>query len=193
MTDASSSASQPPPAPEVHAIFCGPIDQVSSQRLVGFLSVAMSSKPITKVHMAFQSSGGFVGDGVFLYNLFRSIPVELTLYNIGQISSAGVIAYLGARNRKTSTGATFMIHQSANSPMGAGSAKLQSIAKSLVLDDERNEAILRAHVNMPDELWNEMRYHNLNLGSAEAVKFGIAHAIGDFAPAPHSQVFNVLN
>ena len=31
----------------------------------------------------------------------RSIPIELTLYNVGQISSAGVIAYLRARNRKT--------------------------------------------------------------------------------------------
>jgi ATP-dependent protease ClpP protease subunit len=56
---------------------------------------------VKHVHALFQSAGGYVEDGVFFYNFLRSIPIELTLYNVGQISSAGVIAYLRARNRKT--------------------------------------------------------------------------------------------
>jgi len=143
------------------------------------------------VHILLQSAGGYVGDGVFMYNLFRTIPLEVTLYNAGQISSAAVIAYLGAKYRKTNSRATFMIHRSSNSPLGAGSAKLQNLAKGLALDDERTEAILREHVHMPDELWTEMNYHNLNISGSEAVSYGIATEIAEFAPG-HSQVFNVL-
>jgi ATP-dependent protease ClpP protease subunit len=90
-----------PPPPEVYAIFCGGIDQAMAQKIVNNLTAASVQK-VKHVHLLFQSAGGYVGDGVFLYNLFRSIPVELTLYNVGQISSAGVVAYLGAKRRKTS-------------------------------------------------------------------------------------------
>lgn len=188
-----SDAPQAPPVPDVYAIFCGPIDQVSAQRLVNFLSIGMAGKVRPHVHMLFQSAGGFVGDGVFLYNLFRSLPLELTLYNVGQISSAGVTAYLGARRRKTSAQASFMIHQSSNSPMAAGAARLQNIAKSLVLDDERTESILRTHVTMPDALWQEMRFHNVFVSGADAVTFGMADEVSEFSPPAGSQVFNVLS
>ena len=85
---------------EVFAIFCGGIEQATAQKVVNSLTIAMGGK-VKHVHLLFQSAGGYVGDGVFLYNLFRSIPIELTLYNVGQISSAGVVAYLGAKRRKT--------------------------------------------------------------------------------------------
>ena len=70
---------------------------------------------------------------MFLYNLFRTIPVELTLYNVGQIASAGVVAYLGANHRKTAMTANFMFHRSVNSPQFATSTKLQKIADTLIL------------------------------------------------------------
>ena len=149
-----STTPAPTPAPtgptEVFAIYCGDISQVNSQKIVNSLTIAMGMK-VKHVHVLFQSAGGYVGDGVFLYNLFKSIPIEITLYNGGQVSSAGVIAYLGARHRKTNRGATFMIHKSTNSPQFATTAKLQHIAKNLILDDERTEKILRDHVTLPND------------------------------------------
>ena len=85
---------------------------------------------------------------MFLYNFFRTIPIELTLYNGGQVSSAGVVAFLGARHRKTSPNATFMIHRSTNTAQFATSTKLTHMAQSLILDDQRCEAIIRNHVNL---------------------------------------------
>jgi ATP-dependent protease ClpP protease subunit len=117
----------------VYTIFCGQIDQIASQRIVNSLTAALSGN-IRHIHVLFQSAGGFVGDGVFLYNLFRAVPIEVTLYNGGQISSAAVVAYLGARHRKTSARATFMMHRATNNPQSAGAAKLQSIAKSLAIE-----------------------------------------------------------
>jgi ATP-dependent protease ClpP protease subunit len=100
-----------PSIPEVvYGMFCGGIEQATAQKIVNALAIAGNAK-VKHIHLLFQSAGGYVGDGVFLYNLFRSIPIEITLYNVGQISSAGVIAYLGAKARKTAKTATFMIHR----------------------------------------------------------------------------------
>ncbi len=144
------------------------------------------------VHVLFQTAGGYIGDGVFLYNFFRTIPIELTLYNGGQISSAGVIAFLGAGHRKTSPNATFMIHRSTNTAQFATSSKLQHIAKSLILDDQRCETILRNHTNLPPELWTEIEHRDLYVSGEEAVSFNIADGIGEFSPPAGTQVFNLM-
>jgi ATP-dependent Clp protease protease subunit len=147
---------------------------------------------VKHVHLLFQTAGGYVGDGVFLYNLFRTIPIELTLYNAGQISSAGVVAYLGAKHRKTTRNATFMLHRSASNQQFATAAKLAHAAKSLILDDERTEAIVREHIKFPSELWDKIEHHDVYVSGEEAVKFGLADEIAEFAPPLGTQVYNIL-
>lgn len=185
----------PPQTPklpeEVYAIFCGEIAQVTAQKVVNGLTGASAAK-VKHIHALFQSAGGYVGDGVFLYNLFRAIPIELTLYNVGQISSAGVIAYLGAKRRKATARSSFMIHRSTNSPQFATAAKLQHVAQTLVLDDERTEAIFREHVNLPAELWDTLKYQDIYFTGEQAFEYGVATEIGDFGPPSGVQVYNLL-
>ena len=38
-----------------------------------------------------------MGDGIFIYNLLKTTPLEITVYNSGQVASAGVLAFLGAK------------------------------------------------------------------------------------------------
>lgn len=185
-------ATQPTPLPkEVFAIYCGDINQANGEKTVNSLTIAMGGK-VEHIHLLFQSAGGYVGDGVFLYNLLRSIPIEITLYNAGQISSAGVIAYLGSKHRKTTTNASFMVHRSTNSPQFATATKLNHVAKSLILDDQRTEAIAREHIKFPSELWTALDHHDVYVSGEEAVKFGIAHEIGEFSPPAGTQVYNLL-
>lgn len=177
---------------EVYAVFCGGIEQATAQKIVNGLTGAINSGTVKHVHVLFQSAGGYVGDGVFLYNFFRSIPIELTLYNGGQISSAGVVAYLGARKRLTTKSATFMIHRSANSPQFATASRLQHIAQTLILDDQRTETIVREHVKLPDELWDALATQDVYVSGEEGIEFGISHAVGEFSPPAGSKVFNLL-
>jgi ATP-dependent Clp protease protease subunit len=191
-TTTTATTTTPPPVPEVaYAIFCGTIEQVTGEKIVNSLTAGMAAK-IKHVHILFQTAGGYVGDGVFLYNLFRTIPVEITLYNAGQISSIGVIAYLGAKHRLTSKSATFMLHRSTKSPQFATAAQLGHAGKTLVLDDERTEAIVRSHVKFPPELWDSLKSHDIYITGEEAVKFRVADAIGEFSPPPGTQVYNLL-
>ncbi len=184
-------APQAPAVPEiVYAAFCGDIAQITAAKVVAGLTNVMAAKS-KHVHLLFQTAGGYVGDGVFLYNLFRTISVELTLYNVGQISS-GRSRRVPGRNRKTTRNATFMMHRSTSSPQFATSAKLAHAAKGLILDDGRTEAIIREHVKFPPEIWANIQHHDVYISGEEAVKYGVADEIAEFAPPLGVQVYNIL-
>ena len=185
-----------PPTPatplEVYCIFCGIIDQAAVQRIFQTLVTATNpANNVKHIHLLFQSSGGNVGDGVCLYNFFKSLPVDLTLYNAGSVSSIAVIAYLGAEKRKTSTRATFVIHRSHVSPQFATATRLQSFAESLTVEDQRTESILREHIKLPDEKWSDFTNQELFFSGEEAVKIGLADEVGEFSPPKGTQIFNI--
>lgn len=136
---------------------------------------------VKHLHLLFQSYGGVVGDGVCLYSVFRELPFDLTVYNSGAVQSIGTVAYLGAKKRKVSTHATLVIHRSTGASQPATAARLKAATESLVLDDERTEAILRQHTNLSPDQWKQVG-HDLWLSASQAVAVGLAHEIGEFAP-----------
>lgn len=187
---APAAAVPAPPLTEAYTVFCGNIDQDSARRILQGLAVATNpAARIGHVHLLFQSTGGTVADGICLYNFFRTLPVDLTIYNVGSVTSIAVVAYLGAKRRKTSAHATFMIHRTTSSPQGAATGTLQAIAKSTALDDARTEAILRAHIKLPDADWSNLDKQPLFFSADEAVKIEMADEIGDFSPPKGSQIF----
>jgi ATP-dependent Clp protease, protease subunit len=149
-----------------------------------------ASNNVTHFHLAFQTSGGTVSDGVALYNLFRAIQTPLTLYNIGSVASAGVTAYLGAISRVVSSHGSFMIHKTASPPFGATSERLQAMTKSVIIDDSRMEAIYAAaKLNISKEQREIHRYTDLWLSADEAVTAGLATGIKEFFPPKGAQLF----
>jgi ATP-dependent protease ClpP protease subunit len=180
-----------PASPEVYAVFVDDINQANTKRIVDGLTTVMA-QGAPHAHVMFQSWGGFVGDGVMLYNLFRAITApQLSLYNSGQVASAAVIAYLGAKRRVATKNSVFMVHRSHNSPQFATATKLEKIAETLLIDDKRTEEILRAHITMPNELWKQLENHDLYLTGEEAVKFGVATDLGDFSPPLGTQIYKL--
>jgi ATP-dependent protease ClpP protease subunit len=190
MTDGPVTQQAQPPN-EVYGIFAGPIDQLAVGRLANAAAVA-GSNGVTHIHLAFQTMGGTVADGVALFNLFRALPTPLTLYNIGAVSSAGVLAYLGAPNRLASTHATFMIHRTMSPSLAATSERLHAMAQSVILDDFRIEAIFSAaKLNITPEQRDIHRVADLWLSAQEAVTAALATGIGEFSPPKGTQLFFV--
>jgi ATP-dependent Clp protease protease subunit len=154
------------PPKEVYSIFAGPIEQQSVQRIANGLAT-VSSTGVDQLHLIFQSAGGLIGDGICLYNLFKALPFEMAIYNIGSIQSIAVVAFLGAKVRKASRSATFMIHRSYASPLAATSDRLQAMANGLILDDERCERILREHINLDEDQWATHKVADLWLSAED--------------------------
>jgi hypothetical protein len=69
-------SSPPPGGPtEIYAVFSDNINQASVQRVFNAFAFGTANK-IQHVHLLFQSCGGFVGDGICLYNFFKSLPID---------------------------------------------------------------------------------------------------------------------
>jgi ATP-dependent Clp protease, protease subunit len=187
----ATPAEPKPPAPhDVYGAFADDINAANTSRIVNGITGAMATGN-KHAHVMFQSWGGIVGDGVMLYNFFNALTIDLSLYNSGQVASAAVIAYLGAKRRVASKTSIFMLHRSRNSPQFATASKLKSIVDTLTLDDKRTEDILKKHIKMPERLWRKFKEYDLYITGEEAVEFGIATEVGDFAPPPGTQIWKV--
>ena len=129
---------------DAYAVLCGQISDETASKLTACISTA--TVKMQNIHLLFQSSGGSVGDGVFLYNLFKSLPIRLTIYNVGSVCSIAVVAYMGAARRLVSPRATFMIHRTTTKLAGAPAMIMKGVTKSLIIDDERAESISSADI-----------------------------------------------
>ena len=175
---------------EVWAVFCGSIDQAAVQRIFQAFGTAMTAT-VKNIHLLFQSTGGVVGDGVCLYNYFRCLTIDLTLYNVGSVQSIAVVAYLGAKKRKTSARATFMIHRTTYVPQPADAYRLKIATHLVTTDDQRTESILRDHIHLSDGDWSDLNNHEFTFSGEEAVKIGMADEIGEFSPPSGSMIYNI--
>lgn len=152
---------------------------------------AATQQNVKGVHLLFQSFGGTVCDGVFLYGLFRSLPIDLTVYNGGSVQSIAALAFLGAKRRITSRSATFMIHRTMNSPQFANVSRLKAATVGVMIDDVRTEEILRRHLSLTDDKWSELNHNDLFFSGEDSIKVGFAQEVGEFSPPLGCPVYNL--
>lgn len=175
---------------EVYAFFAGTIDTQAAQRIMHGIDLSTQSG-VKTFHLLMQSTGGFVSDGVCLYNFFRALPIDLAIYNCGSIASAATTAYLGAKIRKTSAFATFMIHRTHVSPVAANTSTLEALTHSIGLDDARLDAIHKSQLRLSKEKWDIHNVRDLWFSAKEAVDCGIASEIGEFSPPVGTSIYSL--
>ena len=94
-----------------------------------------------------------------------------------------VVAYLGAARRVTSPNAMFMVHRTMTTLSGTPAMTMKGVTKSLALDDERVESILKEDITLPaDEKWSNLDHYDFFFSGKEAVDIGLAHEFGEFSP-----------
>jgi ATP-dependent Clp protease protease subunit len=152
----------------------------------------MTEDRITTAHILIQSNGGYVSDGICLYNYLSKLPVNIITYNAGAVASIAVILFLAGAKRYASETARFMVHKShASAPHGARPDALRIIVEGLQADDARTEQILRSHVQLTDEHWRTHAYSDLHLTAKEALGVGLINDIRDFVPPAGHRVTNI--
>ena len=141
----------------------------------------MTEDGIETAHVLVQSNGGYVSDGLCLYNFMSKSPIEFVMYNGGAVASIAVIMYLSGTRRYASETARFMVHKShATASPGSRPDALNIIVEGLRADDARTESILRKHVELTPEQWAIHQYSDLHLNSRDARSAGMINDIADF-------------
>jgi len=152
----------------------------------------MTEDGIETAHVLLQSNGGYVSDGLCLYNFLANAPVEFVMYNGGAVASIAVILFLSGTRRYASETARFMIHKShATASPGSRPDALNIIVEGLRADDARTEAILRKHIELTPEQWGIHQYGDLHLNGRDAKTAGLVNEVKDFAPPKGAPLRNI--
>ena len=166
-------------------VTCVGVLDVQIARSFAQLLVNAASDNVTRIHTLIQSPGGTINEGIFLYEFFKSFPVEVVAYNGGHIGSASLSAYLGARKRYVCSNGTFLVHRTKPAPVNTWTLPhIQTIVDGLQIEDARTEAVLRSASSLTQEHWNVFFSGcDLTLDANAAIEVGIAHGLGSFTPA----------
>ncbi len=171
--------------------FTGPIEPGGVGRLAGALNSAVNGGADT-VHLAFSSNGGYVADGVYLYNHIRALPLHLVIYNTGSVGSIAVSVFLAAGERYCSNHAMFMIHPTTMGHSdGMSARRLQSTLDAALADDDRTDNILRERSRIPAEVLASRRHSEVYIAPAEARAYGIVDAVREFALPKGHQIVQI--
>jgi ATP-dependent protease ClpP protease subunit len=166
-------------------VTCVGILDVQIARSFSQLLVNAASDQVTRIHALIQSPGGTINEGIFLYEFFKSFPVEVVAYNGGHVGSAALLAYLGAQKRIVSPHGTFLLHRTKPAPVNTWTLPhIQTIVDGLHIEDARTEAVLRSASHLSQNHWDVFSSGcDLTLDAQTAIEVGIAHSLGSFTPA----------
>jgi len=171
--------------------FTGPIESNGVSRIAAALNSAANAN-YDEVHLCFSSLGGYVSDGIYLYNHIRSLPLRVVAYNIGSVSSIAVAVFLAAAERYCSSHSMFMIHPTAFPQLdGMSAERLQSALSAALADDNRTENILRECATIPEDILASRRVCDVHITPQDAVKFGLVQGVREFALPNGNQIIQI--
>lgn len=157
-------------------------DGMTSDR---FAAIMAAIPPEKEVELQINTLGGYVHEGVAIYNLIRSRGNVDTCV-IGYAASIGSVIMQAGRNRKMMTGSVVMIHNPYNE---AGDKAGLQVVKDNIVD------ILAKHTGNRRDKVSKMMDEETYLGPAKAKELGFCDSIVDvdkneFAPSPET-VFEI--
>ena len=171
--------------------FTGPIDSAHATRIASALNAA-ANEQYEKVYIAFSSLGGYVADGVFLYNLIRSMPYTTVMHNTGSVASIATAVFVAADERLTSSYANFMIHPtSIQNPEGMTAERLQDSLNSALTEDSRTENILRERCSIPDHVLTQRRFKDVHITAEAALEYGLVTSVEEFVLPQGVQILQI--
>lgn len=171
--------------------FTGPLDSAAATKIAAALNSAVNSN-CDEVHLSFSSLGGFVADGIYLYNHLRGLPLKIVAYNVGSAASIAVAVFVAAEERYCSSHSMFMIHPTAFPSLeGMSAERLDGALQAALADDDRTENILRERASIPDDVLAARKVREVHITPADALKFGLVQGIREFALPKGQQIFQI--
>lgn len=170
----------------------GIIDSSGVTRVAAALNAAVNNG-YDEVYLCLSSLEGYVGDGVYLYNHIRGLPIKITAHNTGSISSVAVAVFVGAAERLCSPHGMFMIHPTIIGPFQEAVPweRLDAALKAALAEDQRTENILRERTSLPDEMLSARRVREVHISPDEALKWGLVQRVREFSLPKGNEIIQI--
>jgi ATP-dependent Clp protease protease subunit len=171
--------------------FTGLIEPGGVTRIAAALNHAVNNL-CDDAYLCINSQGGYVEDGIFLYNHIRGLPIKVIMHNTGSVASIAVTVFIAAEERYCSQHGTFLIHPT-SMPAREGMTweRLRTSLDAALAEDQRTEDILRQRTTLPDDILSARRMRDVQIAPQDAVKFGLVSDIREFALPGGQQIIQV--
>jgi len=172
--------------------YTGIIDSNGVTRIAAAMNHA-ANNAFDEIYLCFSSLGGYVGDGVYLYNHIKALPLAVTIHNTGSVMSIAVAVFVAANMRYCSPHGMFMVHPTTIGPFqeGMASERLNAALKAALADDERTENILRERTSLPSSVLSGRRKREVHIRLDEALKWGLVHGVREFSLPQGNQIIQI--
>lgn len=176
---------------DVYVGYSGLIDANAATKIAGTFN-ALMIKGHRRFYFCLNSLGGYVNDGIAIYNHLRGLPIELVTHNIGNCHSIAVTVFLAGNERLTSKHAMFLVHPTTFSRAdGQNWERLDGLLKGALADEERVDDVLRDRCTLPQDVMTGRRNRDTYLSPQHAVEYGIAHGISEFSLPRGKEIFQI--
>jgi ATP-dependent protease ClpP protease subunit len=182
------------PSKSRYLVFIGPIASNATRFLRNACCTAVNDK-VTDLTSQFSSSGGTVDEGFSLYEFLLSLPLTLTMHNIGIVNSVAIIVFLAGDKRFANDNTIFYMHDETWTTLGAReytSSKLKEYTYLLESSRLRAKSILKLRTKLDESVLESPDFFKEPIpyqpGAAKSA--GIIHEIQD-ARVPFGEM--VLN
>lgn len=172
--------------------YVGLIDSAGATRIASAMNHAANNN-CDEVYLSISSLGGYVGDGIYLYNHIRGLPFRVTAHNTGSIMSIAVALFVGAQTRYCSAHSMFMIHPTTLGPFQEGLSweRLDGARSAALADDARTEQILRERANVPDDFLSARRVKDVHITPDQALQWGLVHGVREFSLPKGQEILQI--
>lgn len=187
MTDAP-----PPPPKTAYFSYTGYIGPDQATRIASVLN-GVANQGSEELYLCLNSPGGMTGDGMFLYNLARALPLRLTMHNIGNVSSAAATFFMAADRRLCSQHSMFLIHPITLGPYSEPLRweQLDGALRSALAEEQRVDDVLRERTSLPPEMLGQRRVRDVHIDANAAKLYGFVHEVSEFALPQGEKIFQI--
>lgn len=133
-----------------------------------------------RLHIMFNSPGGSVAHGLALYNVLKSLPIEVHTYNIGSVDSIGVVVFCSGDKRYSVPNARFLIHpvqMNSSAPQDFDEHKINELQKSLQIDQKNIIGVIAQTSQKPISDIEKKMLERATFNSQEAKRYGLIDSI----------------
>ncbi len=170
--------------------YCGLIDSAGVTRIAQTLNAAVNQH-YDSIHLCLSSIGGYVGDGVYLYNHILSLPLQVTVHNTGTVGSVAATLFTAGKRRYCAPTAIFMMHPVSVDANGIGSSPLKAALAAALADEARTETILRQRTSIPECILAQRRSGDVYITPEQALGYGLIDEIRDFTLPAGEKLFQI--
>lgn len=178
----------------VFITFSAEINVATTESLIATCAQCVTAG-VEEVHLLLSTPGGYVQNGLNLYNVLRAMPFKLVTHNVGNVDSIGNALFLAGDERYACPHSTFMFHGvgfESNPAERLEEKSLREKMQGLLADQKRIGAIIEERTNLDSGNVAELFREAQTKDAAYAVSTGIVDDVRDVEMPPGATVVSLV-